>query len=367
MSGKNKNAAAQCGAAMGNGGGGAAPGGQAGVAACQKHWVGVRVQTDDGVTLRDIKVHGELTDGSDFTFVLSSQTLGPDGSYRTQVILPAGTCRFGLPDIQDVEWWPQGGSAAAVPADDSDDAGDGVCASSIADRRNFRDYHSFWDDAKNKPLRDKQRNPNQLSEKDTVYYPDVRKKKVDQPVDGLLTLVVKRLRPIKLRLVLFDHDGKPIQNAQWNMNSPVAKNGTTGADGLIEINYFPATAKKLSLDVTLPARAKFGKVPANPPGAPLAYPAPLNYTDFQDDPGKEPPEREVAHWTLKVGSLPPFDSVEGVRSRLGNIGFRCEPGSNDKTTTRTVRAYQRWLLNNPNGSGNSADIQNDIQKRHDRP
>lgn len=367
MSGKNKNSAGQCGAAMGNVGGGAVPGAQGGIAQCQKHWVGVRVQTEDGVTLRDIKVHGELTDGNDFTMNLSSQTLGPDGSYRTQVVLPSGTCKFGLPDVQDVEWWPQGGSAAAVPANESDGAGDGVCASSIADRRNFRNYHSFWDDAKNKPLRDKQRNPNQLDGHDDVYYSDQRKKKVDQAVDAVLTLIVKRLRPVKLRLILFDHNGKPIQNAQWTMKSPVSKNGTTGANGLIEINDFPPRAEKAALDVVLPARAKFGKVPANPAGAPLAYPAPLVYTDFQDVADKEPPEREVAHWTLKIGSLPPFDTKEGTRGRLGNIGFRCETDSNDKTTTRAVKAYQRWLLNDHNGSGNPSDIQNDLKTRHDRP
>ncbi len=352
---------------MGNMGGGAVPGAKTGVAPCQKHWVAVRVEDEDGTVVRDIKVHGELTDGGDFTMNLSSQTLGADGSYRTQVVLPSGTCKFGLPDVQDAEWWSKGGSAGSVPDDESDSAGGGVCACSIADKRQFHNYHSFWDDAKNKPLRDKKRNPNQLSGDDEVYYSDRKKKKADQAVDGILTLVVKKLRPVKLRLVLFDHDGKAIQNAQWTLKSPVPKNGTTGADGLIEVDNFPPRAEKASLDVVLPARAKYGKVPPNPAGAPLAYPAPLVYTDFQDRADTEPPERAVAHWTLKIGSLSPFDTKEGVRGRLGNIGFRCDPDSNDKVTARAIKAYQRWLLNNHNGSGNPSDIQNDLLKRHDRP
>jgi hypothetical protein len=367
MPSKNKNAANQCGAGAGGLGAGPVPGGKAGAAPCQKHWVGVRVEDEDGAIVKDIQVHAQMTDGSDFTMNLASQPLWPDGSYHTQVVLPAGTCNFGLPDVHDVEWWPKGGAAGAVPPDDSDSAGHGVCASSIAARREFRNYHSFWDDPKNKPLKDKNRNPNQLSTDDEVYYSTRKKKMAPQPVDAVLALVVKKPRPIKLRIVLFDHDGKPIANARWTMTSPVSKNGTTGADGLIEIDNFPPKEEKGNLDVVLPARAKFGRVPANPAGAPLAYPPPLVYTDFKDSTDKEPPERDTAHWTLKIGSLPPFNTKEGVRGRIGNMGFRCKTSSNDKETTRAVKAYQRFVLNNHNGSGVPSDIQDDAHTRHDNP
>lgn len=367
MSGKNKSAASQCQQGIAAVGAGSVAGSRNGVLPCKRHWVGVRVEDEDGVTVRDIEVSFKLTDGSHFTMNLSSQTLGADGSYRTQVILPDGTCRFGLPEIQDVEWWPKGELPAAVAANHDDDGGDGACAVSIADDRGFRNYHSFWDDDKNQPLRDKKRNPNQLSVRDRVYYSKQKEKKVDKAVDNVWTLVVKKKRPVKLRIVLLGRDGNPLTNTLWRMTSPVAKNGTTGGDGVIQIDDFPPQQTKGVLTVTLAARAQVGPIPANPPGAPLAYPPPLVYTDFTDPAPPEPPGRTTAEWHLKIGSLEPSGVKEGVLGRLGNIGFRCAPGSGSEDATRAVKAYQRWYLNDKNGSGKPGDIQGDLLPRHDNP
>jgi hypothetical protein len=367
MSGKNKKTAQQCQHTIAAAGAGNVPGAKGNVAPCTKHWIGVRVEDEDGAVVRDIDVHFELTDGSDFTLNLQSQVLGADGSYKTEVKLPGGNCAFGLPEVHDVEWWPQGEQPAKVPPDDDDSGGDGLCAASIADRREFRNYHSFWDDDKNKPLRDKKRNPNQLSDHDQVYYSTRQEKTVDKAVDSVWTLVVKKKRPVKLRIVLFGRDETPLANTAWKMTSPLAKNGNTGADGLIEIANFPPTEKNGVLTVTLPARAKVGPTPANPAGAPLAYPPPLVYTQFVDAAPKEPPDRTTAEWRLEIGSLPPHDTKEGVQERLGNIGFRCDRDSGTDEATRAVKAYQLFYLNDKKGSGKAADIQTDLLPRHDNP
>lgn len=368
MGGKNKNAAEESGKAAGGLGSGSVPGSKSGVKQCPKpHWIGVRVEDEDGATVRDIEVSFELTDGSDFTINLASQTLEPDGTYRTETNLPPGNCKFGMPETQDVEWWPKGEQPAKVPADKDDDGGNGACAVSIADDRDFRNYHSFWDDAKNQPLRDKKRNPNQLSSKDTVFYSKRKKKTVDKAVDKVWTLVVKKKRPVKLRIVLFDRDGKPVSSASWKMTSPVNTTGKTGADGLIEINNFPPQKESGEITVTLPARAKVGPTPANPAAAPLDYPPALVYTQFINPAPEEPPDRTKAEWHLKIGHLEPFDTKQGVLGRLGNIGFHCDPDSGKDETAWAVKAYQRSHLNNKKGSGNPSDIQNDLLARHDNP
>jgi hypothetical protein len=124
MGGKNKNTAEECKEATDALGSGSVPGAKSGVKACPKpHWIGVRVVDEDGATVCDIDVSFELTDGSDFTINLASQTLEPDGTYRTPVNLPAGNCKFGMPETQDVEWWPQGEQPAKVPADRTTAAG----------------------------------------------------------------------------------------------------------------------------------------------------------------------------------------------------------------------------------------------------
>src|SRR6202161_2101685 len=122
MGGKSKVSALNSRAEIAGLGAGAVPG-TAGVAPCAKHFVGVRVVDEDGVALTDIRVRIILTDGTDATASLDSLTLQPDHSYKTQKILPPGNCEFGLPDVQDIEWWPQGETAPNLPADDSETIG----------------------------------------------------------------------------------------------------------------------------------------------------------------------------------------------------------------------------------------------------
>src|SRR5262252_7690708 len=114
MGGKNKSAAEQCN--DNSPAGGNVGGGKNGAMPCKKHWLGVRVEDEDGVKVTDIEVYMELTDGNDYTFNLGSQKLTAEGAYKTPVILPDGTCKFGLPEIQDVEWWPKGEQPAKVAA-----------------------------------------------------------------------------------------------------------------------------------------------------------------------------------------------------------------------------------------------------------
>jgi hypothetical protein len=367
MGGKNKNnaqASCQHMAALGNG---AVPGGKKASAPCKQHWVGVRVKDEDGNAVKNIRISVSLTDGSDFTMNLASQALEPDGTWRTKVVLPPGNCEFGFPDVQDVEWWPDGESAPAMPADEDEKVDPGECAASIAADYGFRNYHSFWDDSKNDTLRQSRKNPNQLLRRDVVHLTDRKKRTVEKATDRIWVFVVKKPRPVKLRLVIFDRDGNPVNGCDWQMSSPVVKVGKTGNDGLIQLDDFPVKETWGRLKTSLPAVPTVGALPVVAPGGLMIYPPPVVHTEFHDPDTPEPPERNISEWELKIGNLEPFDTVDGVRSRLGNIGFRCDAYSNDEDTARMVTAYQLWYQNQQNGSGKFQDIQADLHGRHDNP
>lgn len=367
MGGKNKNSAEASNAQLGQVcSDNPVPGSNNGVLPCKQHWIGVRVEDEEGNSVKDVSVTIELTDGSDLTINFATAALEPDGTYRTQKVLPSGDCEFSFPDVQDVEWWPKGGAAAAAKADEREGVDSGDCVLSIGDDFGFRNYHSVWDHARNNDVRNSRNNPNVLSDDDVLYLPDRKKKTVKKAVDQVWTFVVKKKRPAKLRIVLFDRDDKPLNGHVWKLESPVKKNGTTGADGLIEIDNFPPQATDGKLQVTMQLGPKVGK-PAVAAAAPLAYPPPIKHPDFKDDPDPEPAGRTTAIWELEIGSLPPHDTKHGVQARLYDLGFSCEVKANEKRTSRSVKAYQRFYKKQKAGSGKPADIQTELRDRFEKP
>lgn len=342
------------------------PGSGKGVLPCKQHWIGVRVEDEDGKAVKDVICSVELTDGSQLTINFATATLENDGTYRTQKVLPSGDCEFAFPNVQDVEWWPKGGSAAAVPANEREGLRAGDCAVKIADEFGFRNYHSVWDHSRNDNVRGSRKNANILSDDDVLYLPDKKKKTVKKAVDQVWTFVVKKRRPVKLRIVLFDREDKPLNGLAWKLESPVKKNGTTGADGLIEVDEFPPQATEGKLEVTMNFVVKVGK-PAQAPAAPLAYPPVIKHADFRDDPDPEPPRLTKANWDLEFGSLPPHDTKEGVQARLYDLGYSCQVKSNEKRTSRSVKAYQRFYKKEKAGTGKPKDIETDLRDRFEKP
>ncbi len=363
MGGKSKASALNAKSAAG--GGGVVP--QKGsVLPCCNHYIALKLVDEDGVAVMDVAVRMILTDGTDATAAFQELARQPDGSFKTQNILPAGDCEFALPDVQDVEWWPDGEAAPDVPADDSETIGNGECASSVADDYGYRNYLSLWKHAGNNTLATARPNPNNLDKGDKLVFPNKKKRRVKKATDQTWTLVVKKKRPANLRFVLFDRAGQPLNGLQWKMTAPVSKAGTTAADGLIEITGFPPQDTSGTLEVVMIAEPKAGKV-ADPAAAPLAYPPPILYSTFHDQVPPEPPGALEAVWNLRIGSLQRFDSREGVQARLGNIGFRCKPGDGDDATQRAVKAYQRLYNNQRSGSGLPGDIQVSVRDLHDLP
>jgi hypothetical protein len=177
-----------------------------------------------------------------------------------------------------------------------------------------------------------------------------------------------------LRVILFDKDDKPIKDASWALDSPVAASGSTGADGLIRVEKIPLArggAGKLTIRYPKQAAAPRPAPPAAAaanPNAPPPYPPKIEAKEFKDkDPAAPDAGARVVDWKLTLGLQDDYADDAGVKDRLWNLGFNCTRASDPAATTRAVKAYQRFQMKNPNGSGAHADAKGDIKTRHDNP
>jgi len=368
MGGKSKKSAENCGTATTAQSSKPVPPVSQGVLPCaQKHWFGIRVVDEAGKAVHDVTAEIVLPDGSTTVVDFSTETLETDGTWRTAKVLDAGDCAVTFPELHDMEWWPQGGSAADFTVNASATADDGECALSVADRLGFREYLSVWSRSKNKSLRDQRPNPNQLVAGDVLAAPDQKEKSVKKATDKVWTFVVKTKKPAKLRLLLLDKDNKPLSGKAWELLSPAAASGTTGGDGMIEFNEIPLQDSAASLKVTMAdPPPPLDPLPPQEPVVPTPYPITIVVDDFTDKNPALGTASRIVEWELTVGGLPSFEGERGVQARLHNLGFGCDVDDDNKRTARAVRAYQRLFLNNKSGSGVATDIATDIRDRHDK-
>jgi hypothetical protein len=203
---------------------------------------------------------------------------------------------------------------------------------------------------------------------DVVNVPDKKDRVENKAVDQTWTLVVKSRKPFKVRLLLVDKDGAALSGKAWVLKSPIARSGTTGSNGLIEIEGLQSTQNAAVLEVTMAAAVTPPVAPVVPPPVtPPPYPPVIVVADYLD---VMPPLDFTAkkmEWTLDIAGLPPVKTKTGTLARLHNLGFGCDVDSDDPKTAKAVKAYQRFYLNNKTGSGLPADIQDDAGTRHDIP
>lgn len=368
MGGKNKKSAQDCGTATESQSSKPVPQGTQSVLPCQqKHWFGIRVVDEAGKAVKDVTAEILLVGGMPAVVDFSTEPLEKDGTWRTEKVLESGQCAVAFPELYNLEWWPQGGSAGDFTVAQTATAADGDCALSVADSLGFREYLSVWSRTKNKDLRARRPNPNQLLADDVLAAPDQKDKIVMKSTDKVWTFVVKTKKPAKFRIVLVDKDSKPLSGKAWELLSPVEDSGTTGGDGLIEFSGIPLQETTASLKVKMSEpQPPLDPLPSTPPVVPTPYPPEIVVAEFTDkDPAKSS-HSDTVEWELAVGSLPTFDSGKGVRARLHNLGFGCDVDDDAKRTVRAVKAYQRFFLKNKNGSGVAKDISADIRDRHDK-
>jgi hypothetical protein len=246
---------------------------------------------------------------------------------------------------------------------------DGDCMVSLADSLGMNDYHTLYDDGVNAALKGTRHNPNQLVVGDDVKLPPAKGKVHGKAVDQTWTFVIRAKKPTKLRVAIVDAKDKPLAGKPWASSAPKALAGKTKSDGLIEITDFPPQETAAAFELTWretkspkplkPEKDKTFKVPT--------YPRPIKASEFKDDAPKAPDAADdKISFTLKVGSLPDFDSDRGVRARLHNLGHACEPDSDATVTSKVVKAFQRVRLAQKTPSGVAADIRASARDKHDR-
>jgi hypothetical protein len=179
----------------------------------------------------------------------------------------------------------------------------------------------------------------------------------------------------QLRIVLFDEEGKAISGKAWELISPISASGTTGKDGLIEVNDLGLKRAdgvlkvKMGVPQTSPKPPLPASGPSPDPNAPPPYPPPIKTEEFKDKGPEVPPtdSEGTLEWDLTLGLPEDYKDDAGLKTRLHNLGFNCEHGSDAPTTTRAVKHYQRLHQKQDNPSGALADIKGHITALHDNP
>jgi hypothetical protein len=245
---------------------------------------------------------------------------------------------------------------------------DGDCMVSLADSLGMHDYHTLYDDGVNAALKGTRPNPDQLAVGDDVKLPPTKGKVHSKAVDQTWTFVIKAKKPTKLRIVIVDSKDESLAGKPWSYSAPKALSGKTKNDGLIEIADFPPQETAAAFELTWretkppkppkPEEDKKFKTPT--------YPRPIKASEFKDDAPKAPDAADdKIEFTLKIGSLPDFDSDKGVLARLHNLGHACEPDSDATVTIKAVKAFQRARLGQKTPSGAAADIRASARDKHD--
>lgn len=369
MGGKNKKSAESCGSATEKQSKKPIPDEDPVLECENKHWFAFRVVDEAGAVMTNLVASITLVGGGEAIVDQLAEDLEEDGTWRSSKTLESGDCSITFPKLYNMEWWPKGGSAGDFTVTQTTNVGDDLCVVSIADSLGFRDYKSIWSRSKNKTLVNTRPNANQLVNGDQLFAPDQKDKIVKKATDQVWTFVVKTKHLPKVRVVLVDKDNKPLKDKEWEVSEPVEASGKTGADGVIEFTDIPPqeTTAKLKVKLKEPP-PPLDPIEPSPPATPTKYPADIASEEFTDvTPGAGRVEQSYVEWKLTLGGLPSFNTKDGVRARLYNLGFGCSVDDDDARCKRAVQAYQLFFLKQAKGSGVEADIEADVRNRHDKP
>lgn len=182
--------------------------------------------------------------------------------------------------------------------------GPGECLASIAAGYGFTDLRVIYDQPENADLRRSRPDPKVLLAGDVVAIPDPQLREVTRPTEQRHQVVVNS-RPTQLRLRLLNGQRQPRTGLPFTVEFQDQKReGTTDGDGL--------------LVATIPSWLTTARV-------------------LISDHGQE---EELC---VALGYLDPVSTPDGVRQRLGNLGYGCTiPGlPADIALRHAVSRFQR--------------------------
>jgi hypothetical protein len=160
----------------------------------------------------------------------------------------------------------------------------------------------IWDDANNKDLKEKRKNPNVLFAGDELFIPELEQTPLSLQTGKKYELkYAGGTAKIRLRLMVA---GRPLANAAYRL---VLDNGAELKRKTDHNGY---------LSEVVPAQVEMGTL------------------FFETRWGRVKKK-------IKIGSLDPVDSLMGVQQRLRNLGYACVPtGGEDVATTAALSAFQ---------------------------
>lgn len=167
----------------------------------------------------------------------------------------------------------------------------GDCLYRIAQQYGFADWRTIYEHADNAEFRELRPNPNVIYPGDEIHIPAPAPKQLSLATSKQHKIKVERPK-IMLRIELHDERDEPLADKEFSLAFGVTVyEGTTNGDGILEQKIKPGEERgQLTVYLT----------------------------------GDRAAERYV--WDISVGHLDPVEELSGVRQRLNNLGFYCEPG-----------------------------------------
>lgn len=184
----------------------------------------------------------------------------------------------------------------------------GDCLSSIALAHGFADASDVYDDPNNAEFRRLRPNPDVIYPGDQLFIPEQDPAQFDCGTGQKHRFVVHRPKCM-FRLTLEDRLGEPWGDVAWivTVDDEVFE-GTTGADGLIEVEI-AADAQEGTLEVRGVQDEEDGEIEATFP--------------------------------LSFGGIDPIETPEGQRGRLKNLGYDCSARDGRDGLERALATYRR--------------------------
>ncbi|HLT37850.1 MAG TPA: peptidoglycan-binding protein [Enhygromyxa sp.] len=183
----------------------------------------------------------------------------------------------------------------------------GDCLYRIAQQYGFADWRTIYDHPDNAEFRELRPNPNLIYPGDEIHIPEPEPKQVSLPTTKQHKIRLTRPK-IMLRIELRDELDEPLADKAFMLEFGASiYEGTTTGEGLLE-----------------------QKIRAGEERGQLT----LWMTDDR--------EGERYCWDVAVGHLDPVEELAGVRQRLNNLGYYCEPDGDelDDSLRLALRGFQ---------------------------
>jgi len=179
----------------------------------------------------------------------------------------------------------------------------GECLSSIARRFGITDWRTIYNHPENGELRRKRPNPNILYPGDEMFVPYRELRNEPCSTDQRHSFV-RKAYTTTLHLIVEDEMGRPFKSKEYDLTiGDKTYHGVTGNDG--------------SLEQQIAANATAGDLTVHAWGGGFS-------------------------WTLDLGRLDPYDTDDGIKHRLHNLGFDVKPESHgwDEDAAAELKAFQ---------------------------